>query len=147
MSNTLVRASIALAAINTTGIAAYHFFLPRLWGWDNALVQMPPAIRWASYSINFFFSFFLICGGILTFLSLRGDAWRLSQHRALFIVMGGFWATNLIYQLIDPLPLPRSWAFARVGFVGFAALTCVAFAVPLLATLRPPRLIGTNKNI
>jgi hypothetical protein len=132
MSNTLVRLSIALAAINTTGMAAYHFFLPRLWGWDTVLVNMPPAIRWASHSINFFFSFFLICGGILTFLSLRGDAWRLSQHRALFVVMGGFWATNLIYQLIDPLPLPPSMAIMRVGFVGFAALTCLAYAVPLV---------------
>jgi hypothetical protein len=139
MPNTLVRASIALAAINTTGIAAYHFFLPRIWDWESSLVLMPPAIRWASYSINFFFSFFLISGGILTFLSLRGDAWRLSQNRALFIVMAGFWATNLIYQLIDPLPLPRSMAMARVGFVGFAALTLVAYSVPLLATLRAPR--------
>jgi hypothetical protein len=139
MSNTLVRASIALAGVNTTGIAAYHFFLPRLWGWETALVHMPPAIRWASYSINFFFSFFLICGGILTFLSLRGDAWRLAQHRALFIVMAAFWATNLIYQLIDPLPLPPSMAIARVGFVGFAALSLVAYSVPLLATLRAPR--------
>ncbi len=139
MSNILVRTSIAFAAISTTGMAAYHFFLPRLWGWDTFLVQMPPAIRWASHSINFFFSFFLICGGILTFLSLRGDAWRLRQHRALFIVMGGFWATNLIYQLIDPLPLPRSWVIARVGFVGFAALTCVAYVVPLVAAMKAPR--------
>jgi hypothetical protein len=140
MSNhMLVRTSVAVAAINTTGLAAYHFFLPRLWNWDSALVQMPPAIRWASYSINFFFSFLLICGGILTFLALERDAWRLPQNRALFIVMAAFWAANLIYQLIDPLPLPASMAIARVGFVGFAALTLAAYAVPLLVLLRAKR--------
>ena len=44
-------------------MAAYHFVLPWAWNWGKKLDSLPSAIRWGSYSINFFMSYLMLAGG------------------------------------------------------------------------------------
>jgi len=125
--------ALTISASFSSAMAAYHFFLPTEFHWGKFLKQVPQPIPWALFSINFFFSFLLLAGGILTFAVLR--ALRRSSHtdRGILIAMAGFWFANTLYQIFIPMPLPvRMWPL-RVVLLGFAAVTALAYVVSLLA--------------
>ncbi len=89
-------ATIALAVAGSCSslMGAYHFFLPSMFHWDMFVTKIPDAIRWGLFSINFFFTFLLLAGGILTFVALRRLHRFLPPDRGVLIAMAGFWFVN-----------------------------------------------------
>jgi hypothetical protein len=125
--------ALAVAASNSTAMGACHFFLPFMFRWGAFLKKVPQPIPWALFSINFFFSFLLFAGGILTFVALR--ALRRASHadRGVLFAMAAFWLANTLYQVFIPMPLPAALWPLHVVLLGFAAVTLLAYGVGLLA--------------
>ena len=129
--------ALAIAASSSSAMGAYHFFLPSMFHWDVDVRAIPSVIQWGLFSINVFFSFLLLAGGILTFVTLR--ALRRSSHpdRGILFAMAGFWLLNTLYQLFIPMPLPaRLWSL-HVVLVGYAVVTMLAYVVGLQALSEP----------
>ena len=126
--------ALAVGASCSSVMGAYHFFLPSMYHWGAFLKKVPEPIPWALFSINFFFSFLLLAGGILTFVTLR--ELRRSSHpdRGILFAMAAFWLVNTVYQVFIPMPLPaRMWPL-HIVLLGFAALTLLAYVVSLMTT-------------
>ena len=123
--------ALAFAASSSCLMGAYHFFLPSMFHWDRFVTKVPGAIRWGLFSINFFFSFLLLAGGILTFVALRRLCRSLPPDRGVLVAMGGFWLANTLYQLFIPMPLPPKLWVLRVVLVGYAIVTAIAYGVAL----------------
>src|ERR1700730_6289335 len=117
----MLTAKIALfiAAFSSCAMGAYHFFLPHMFHWDNFVKKIPSVIQWALFSINFFFSFLLLAGGVLTFVALRRLHRSLPPDRGVLVAMAGFWIANTLYQLRLPshcfLNAPRLTRYARAA--------------------------------
>src|SRR5436190_317022 len=72
MTRTLTaKIALAIAGSSSAAMGAYHFFLPSMFHWDRFVTKVPDSIQWALFSINFFFSYLLLAGGILTLVALR----------------------------------------------------------------------------
>jgi hypothetical protein len=138
----MTRKSIATKALAVAGscssaMGAYHFFLPSMFHWGAFLKKVPEPIPWALFSINFFFSFLLLAGGILTFVTLRALLRSSHPDRGILFAMAGFWLANTLYQVFIPMPLPaRMWPL-HVVLLGFAAVTLLAYVASLLAMREP----------
>jgi hypothetical protein len=131
--------ALGLAAASSCAMAGYHFALPFIWHWSRFLGNIPAAIRWGSFSINAFFSFLLLAGGLLTGVAARALSRGASPDRGVLIAMAGFWSLNLLYQIIIPMPLPTNLWPLHVLLPGYAALTLLAYLIGLqaLRTHRP----------
>src|SRR5205807_1937142 len=125
--------ALAVAASSSCLMGAYHFFLPSMFHWDSFVTKIPSAIRWGLFSINFFFSFLLLGGGILTLVALRRLTRSLPPDCGVLIVMAGFWIANTLYQLVIPMPLPPSLWLLHVVLVGYAVLTTLAYLTAISA--------------
>ena len=125
--------SLAVGASLSSSMGAYHFFLPWQFHWGAFLKKVPQPIPWALFSINFFFSYLLLAGGILTFVALR--AFRRSYHcdHGLLVAMAGFWLANSLYQIFVPMPLPAQLWPLHVVLLGFAVMATLAYVVSILA--------------
>ena len=125
--------SLTIAASFSSAMGAYHFFLPSMFHWGAFLKKVPQPIPWALFSLNFFFSFLLLAGGILTFVTLR--ALRRSSHvdRGILFAMAGFWLANTLYQVFIPMPLPPNLWPLHVALLGFAVVAMLAYVISLLA--------------
>jgi hypothetical protein len=130
--------ALGLAAASSCAMAAYHFALPFIWHWSRFLGSIPAAIRWGSFSINAFFSFLLLAGGVLTGVAARALSRGASPDRGVLIAMAGFWSLNTVYQIIIPMPLPAKFWLLHVVLPAYAALTLLAYLIGLSA-LRTPR--------
>src|SRR5712691_8626987 len=107
MTRTLTaKIALAIAGSFSSAMGAYHFFLPSMFHWDRFVTRIPSSIQWALFSINFFFSYLLLAGGILTFVALRRLSRLLPPDRGVLLAMGGFWIVNTLYQVFIPMPLP-----------------------------------------
>jgi len=113
----LTRASIIVAGTATAGMGAFHFLLPRLFGWARYTEALPVEIEWALFALNAFFSLLLLAGGLASLMAIRrtngGTAWPIAT-------MAAFWVFNAGYQLLRPFPTPH----VRWLLFGFAL--CVA---------------------
>jgi len=131
----MLTAKIALfiAAFSSCAMGAYHFFLPHMFHWDNFVKKIPSVIQWALFSINFFFSFLLLAGGVLTFVALRRLHRSLPPDRGVLVAMAGFWIVNTFYQLIIPMPLPPKLWVLHVVLLGYGIVAALAYLISLLA--------------
>jgi hypothetical protein len=124
--------ALVVGASSSCAMAAYHFFLPWLFQWEaRGAKQVAPAIRWGMYSINFFFSFLLLAGGLLTFVALRALRRGATPDRGVLIAMTSFWIINALYQLFIPMPLPAKLWTLHVGLIAYAIVTMFAYASAL----------------
>lgn len=130
----LATVSLAVGASLSSLMGAYHFFLPGEFHWGAFLRRVPQPIPWALFSINFFFSFLLLAGGVLTFRALA--ALRRSSHcdRGILIAMGSFWLVNALYQLFIPMPLPIQLGWLHFVLFGFALVAMLAYLTSVLTT-------------
>jgi len=129
--------ALTVAASCSSAMGAYHFFLPSMFHWGANLKKVPEPIPWALFSINFFFSFLLLAGGILTFIALRAMCRSSHPDCGILFAMAGFWLANTLYQVFIPMPLPaRMWPL-HVVLLGFAAVTLFAYVASLLAMREP----------
>jgi hypothetical protein len=117
-------------------MACYHFALPYIWEWGPSLDALPPAIRWGSYSINFFKSYLLLMGGALTLLAWRHLGSGRTADRGIAAAMGSFWLINALYQLCSPLPIPDRLLSIRIILVGYAAATAALHLAALRGLIR-----------
>ena len=133
--NPLRWAKLALLAAGSSScaMAGYHLHLPWEWHWGSSLGSLPPTLRWAIYSMNFFMSYLMLAGGLLTLVAWRRIRCGRPADRGIVAAMGSFWLVNTIYQLTLPMPLPWRLAALRFALVGFAAVVAGAHAVALLA--------------
>jgi len=84
-----------------------------------------------TFSINFFFSFLLLAGGILTFIALRRLNRALPPDRGVLLAMAGFWIANTLYQLFIPMPLPPKLWLLHIVLLGYGVLAALAYLVSL----------------
>jgi hypothetical protein len=129
----IVTISLTVAASLSSLMGAYHFFLPWQFHWGAFLKKVPQPIPWALFCINFFFSFLLVSGGVLTFIALF--AFRRAMHcdRGILIAMAGFWLANSLYQVFVPMPLPAQLWPLHILLLGFALMAMLAYVASALA--------------
>ena len=125
--------ALAIAASSSCAMGAYHFILPSMFHWDAFVKKVPGVIQWALFSINFFFSFLLLAGGILTFVALRRLSRLLPPDRGVLLAMGGFWIVNTLYQVFIPMPLPPKLWVLHVVLLGYGVVAALAYLVNLVA--------------
>ena len=125
--------SLAVGASLSSSMGAYHFFLPWQFHWGAFLKKIPQPIPWALFSINFFFSFLLLSGGILTFVALGAFLRSCHCNHGILIAMAGFWLANSLYQIFVPMPLPAQLWALHVVLLGFAIIAMLAYAASVLA--------------
>ena len=113
-------------------MASFHFVLPYVFGWGPFLDRLPPAVRWGSYSINFFMSYLMLAGGALTLAAWRRLRAGGSPDSGIVVAMASFWVVNTLYQLFIPMPLPSRYLALRIALVGFSVVTAAAY----MGTLR-----------
>ena len=130
------KVALAVAASSSCAMGAYHFFLPSMFHWDAFVKEIPGVIQWALFSINFFFSFLLLAGGILTFVALRRLHRSLPPDRGVLLAMAGFWIVNTLYQLLIPMPLPPKLWLLHLVLLGYGVVATLAYVVSLAATNR-----------
>jgi hypothetical protein len=125
--------ALGIAAASSCTMASYHFALPFVWHWSRFVAHIPATIRWGIFSINAFFSFLLLAGGVLTGVAARALSRNASPDRGVLIAMAGFWSLNMLYQIIIPMPLPAKLWPLHVVLPGYAALTLLAYIIGLRA--------------
>lgn len=119
--------------LSSCAMATYHFILPFAWHWGRWLGSLPPAIRWASYSMNFFMSYLMLAGGVLTLVACCHANSGRSPDRGIVAAMASFWLVNTLYQVLVPMPLPSHLFPLRLALVGFAVLTAGAHGIAFRA--------------
>ena len=129
----IAKIALFIAASSSCAMGAYHFFLPSMFHWDIFVKKIPSVIQWALFSINFFFSFLLLAGGILTFVAVRRLYQSLPPDRGLLLAMGGFWIVNTLYQLIIPMPLPPKLWVLHIVLLGYGIVAALAYLTGLIA--------------
>ena len=85
-------------------MAAFHFFLPHIFGWGRYVNEIPAPIRWGLFSLNVFFSSLLLWGGITTIITTLNYKESDLLTYCIFIGMGIFWIINVSYQILFPFP-------------------------------------------
>ncbi len=132
----VARACFIVAGISAAAMALYHFWLPRMWNWESFAGSLPPAIHWALFSLNFFFSFLLLCGGLATILvGLRWQGRDFSGYVLLF-ALGVYWLADALYQFRSPIPVPERLSALQTFLQGFALTVSLLYLVPSLLCLR-----------
>jgi hypothetical protein len=123
---------LLVGGLLSAAMGAYHFALPYQFDWAGAIKGIPASVRWALFALNFFFSFLLLTSGLLVLMVARSRRYASPPGAWLVAGAGAFWAVNLSYQLIIPMPLPPSMIVLRIGLLAFAALALLLHAVPLI---------------
>ncbi len=120
----------------TTAMAAYHFFLPIQFQWARYVESIPAQIQWGLFAINFFFSVSLGIAG-LTVVAIA--CFRLHTHPPGLWVVGGsfsFWAVNLGYLLVYPMPLPDTLLAVRIALFAYSGLAVFLHGIPTALYIR-----------
>ena len=112
----------------SAAMALFHFFLPRVYGWEADLAHTPSELRWALLSLNCFFSLLLLCAGVVAFASWWQPALGVSSS----LTLAAFWCVNAAYQWLIPPPWPRTIALALLALAVFAALLSLCAVVASL---------------
>ena len=129
----LAKLGLLLGGLGSCAMATYHFFLPYAWNWDRALHTLPPAIQWGSNSINFFMSFLMLAGGVLTLSALAQLRAGRRPDRGIVAAMATFWLVNVAYQIVIPIPLPLYLGALRFVLLGYAIIVAGAHILAFCA--------------
>jgi hypothetical protein len=132
-SSRVATIALAVGASLSSLMGVYHFFIPTIFHWGLFVRKIPSPIRWGLFSINFFFSYLLLAGGILTFLALRRRHRSPPPDRDLLIAMAGFWLANTLYQLVIPMPLPSALWVLHVVLITYAMVATLAYVAGVIA--------------
>jgi hypothetical protein len=108
---------LLLSGAGTAAMGVFHFFLPRIYGWDADMRRAPAELRWALLSLNCFFSTMLLLAGLTAVA-----AWRRKELRvASSFTLAFFWCVNVAYQAMIPPPWPRRFIFGLLSFAFIVA--------------------------
>jgi hypothetical protein len=95
---------LVIAGSSSSAMAAFHFVLPHVFGWERFVNNIPSPIRWALFSINVFFSTLLLWGGVTTIIAALNERGSTLLSYCIFFGMGVFWIIDASYQIIYPFP-------------------------------------------
>ena len=115
-------------------MALYHFWLPYAFHWGDVLTHVP-MVRWGLYIINASFSYLLLAGGLLSVVIAFRPELKPRVGRLVLVAMASYWVFNATYQVVLPMPMPRSLAGLRWAFLGFG----LGVALLYLGALRDRR--------
>lgn len=122
---------LKLGAIQTVLIAIYHFFIPFQFSWGNFLSKGTPTINWSLYALNNYFSFNLLIVAVFLMYHLLNKIEHIQTIKVLSVIAMLFWCFSAVYQLIDPMPLPKALNWLRYVLSGLAFINIGIFCVPL----------------
>lgn len=117
------KTALIIATANSFLIGGYHLILPYQWNWHEFTSSIPSMIEWALYAMNFLFSILLLILASLAFLSTRQHYVHLPITKSLLAGCSLFWLANICYQMVVPLPVPESFFFMTLSFLGAAFIT------------------------
>src|SRR5437016_1157996 len=123
----------------TTAMAAYHFFLPTMFGWAAEVTSVHPTVSWALFSLNFFFSYVLLALGVLTLLGAllrRTQEWT---YLAVAVAAAGFWLVNGSYQVMVPMPMPHRYVLWSYFLKAYAFAVALLYLIPVASIARAQR--------
>lgn len=126
----VVRTCLWVGGVCTSGMGAYHFFLPTMFRWSE-YVQGAPQPIWAIFAMNVMLSFLMLWGGLTTiFIAWKRDGFGTTAR---FVTMGMavFWLLNASYQGVRPPPFPVP---LRIGFLALAVFLALLYAMALFAS-------------
>jgi hypothetical protein len=107
--------TLLVSGVGTAALGLFHFFLPRIYGWEADMRRVPAELGWALLALNCFFSALLLLAG----LTAVAAWWRTELRVASSLTLATFWCINVAYQLMIPPPWPHTIA---LGFLALAAL-------------------------
>jgi hypothetical protein len=109
--------TLLAAGLCSAAMGFFHFFLPRMFGWDAAMRCASADVGWALLALNFFFSTLLFVAGVTAVAAW----WRVELRMVSSLTLSSFWCINLAYQLIIPPPWPSKIALILLAFAGLVA--------------------------
>jgi hypothetical protein len=132
MHSTSRSPALLITGLLSAAMGLFHFFLPRVYGWEADLRHTPAELRWALLSLNCFFSLLLLCAGVAAIASW----WRPALGVSSGLTLAAFWCVNVAYQWLVPPPWPRAYA---LGLLTFAVCAAVLSLFAVAASLKRPR--------
>jgi len=130
MNNSNIK-PLKIGAIQTILIAAYHFFIPFQFSWGDFLSEGTPTINWSLYALNNYFSFNLLIVGVFLLYHLLYKKEHIQTIKVLSIIAMLFWCFSTVYQIIEPMPLPKTLNWLGYVLPGLALINICIFSVPL----------------
>jgi hypothetical protein len=134
MTNTAMKALVAIGSAVTIGFGAWHFFVPRAWNWyaymDPAATELVLAVR----AINVFFSLCLVLFGLMNIALAFG---KYAGRYSLLVVLGAtvvLWITRVVLQIV--YPQGSASPVLQYGMLTAFIVVLVCYLVPLVAEAR-----------
>ena len=125
---------LLVSGVGTAAMGFFHFFLPRIYGWEMDMRHAPAELGWALLSLNCFFSTLLLLAG----LTAVAAWWRTELRVVSSLTLAAFWCINVAYQVIVPPPWPHKFALGLLAFAAFvAALSLWAMAASFQQRAQP----------
>lgn len=130
---------LKIGAIQTVLMAAYHFFIPFQFSWCDFLSEGIPTINWSLYALNNYFSFNLlvVAGFLLYHLFYKNEYQHTIKILSLIAIL--FWCFSAIYQVVEPMPLPKNLNWLSYVLPGLALINIGIFSVPLKELIKSKR--------
>ena len=130
---------LAAAGLLTGAMALYHFWLPYAFHWGDVLTAAP-TVRWGLFILNASFSYLLLAGGAMSIAIAWRPELKHGAGRLVILAMAGYWVFNATYQVLIPMPMPRSLAGLRWAFLGFGLAVALLY-LGALGGRRGPALV------
>ncbi len=122
---------LKLGAIQTLLMAIYHFFIPFQFNWAHFLSEGTATINWSLFALNNYFSFNLLIVSIFLLYHLYRKIEFKQTIKVLSMIALLFWCFSAIYQIIEPMPLPKTLNWLSYLLPGLALVNIGIFYVPL----------------
>jgi len=127
---------LKLGGFQTLAMAIYHFFIPFQFEWSNYISDYSPTINWSLFSINNYFSFNLLLLGLSILYFLKKRSSEICTIKLLTIMNLLFWLFSLLYQIVDPMPLPESLMWLSFLLPGIAFINSSIFGIGYVQIVR-----------
>lgn len=122
---------LKIGAIQTVLMAVYHFFIPFQYNWAAFLSEGTPTINWSLYALNNYFSFNLLVVAVFLLYHLFYKNDYKHTIKILSIITISFWCFSAIYQVVEPMPLPKNLNWLAYLLPGLALINIGIFSLPL----------------
>jgi hypothetical protein len=140
MQSSLMKTLVTIGSVASIGFGAWHFFVPRAWGWYSYMAPDATELVLAVRAINVFFSLCLVLFGLMNIaLTFGKDTGRF----AILVVLGAtviMWTTRVVLQVV--YPQGSASAALQYGMLAVFVGVLACHLVPLIAEARaclPPR--------
>jgi hypothetical protein len=128
----MARVLLFLAGVMALALAAFHFFLPSVFGWDAAAADLPDSLQWALRALNDLWSLFALVTALLVLAIAARGWWTQSAGKAVLAAMTLYWLLHAGYLLMRPFPLPVELATLGMAFVAFPVVQVLLMAPALM---------------